>query len=257
MIPIQKAALTAARVIRDRLAERHRDSAAIAMPDRPWTNARRLFGQIERAHQHGWDGAARQLTLDFGHEIACCRDRLTELEHRLHSRSTQSCLPAVGEVYREIMALYDEFADVEMDLDSHEIVVTTDRIVLEGIDLGPFAVRLNWDQLGRSHPYRVVALDPHPAAANDEVTHPHVQGEHLCEGEGRASIQAALAEGRLLDFFLVVHRLLQTYARGSAYVELTAWEGVACDDCGASTYEDNRYYCQRSPTSSTGRSIGA
>ena len=124
--------------------------------------------------------------------------------------------------------------------------VTTDRIVLEDIYLGPLQIRLDWQRLGlSSQPYRVVALDPHPAAKSDDITHPHVQDEQLCEGEGRSAIRAALAECRLHDFFLLVSQVLHTYGQGSAYVELDDWDGVPCEECGASLDEDDRYCCQR------------
>ena len=134
---------------------------------------------------------------------------------------------------------------MDIDLDEHELSVTTDRIVLEGVFLGPFEIRLDWQRSASSSPYRVVALDPNPAAKSDDITHPHVQDEQLCEGDGRTAIRAALAECRLYDFFLLVSQLLHTYGRGSAYVELGDWDGVPCEDCGDSVDEDDRYYCDR------------
>jgi hypothetical protein len=90
----------------------------------------------------------------------------------------------------------------------------------------------------------VVALDPNPAAGDDGVTHPHVRNESLCEGEGRTAIRAALDQGRLGDFFLLVAQLLHTYARGSGFVELSNWDGTPCDSCGESLSEDDRSYCR-------------
>ena len=128
-----------------------------------------------------------------------------------------------------------EFGEVEIDLKAHELAVTTETIELEGVVLGEFQIRLTWTEIGHgSQPYRVVALDPHPAARRDDVTHPHVQDERLCEGEGRSAIAAALAEGRLYEFFLLVDQLLHNYGRGSGFVEMDDWEGVPCSDCGAS-----------------------
>ena len=46
---------------------------------------------------------------------------------------------------------------------------------------GKFAVRMS--------PTAIVALNPNPAATDDSVTHPHVRGERLCEGEGRTTIR--------------------------------------------------------------------
>ena len=104
---------------------------------------------------------------------------------------------------------------MEIDFEEHEIAVTTEPITLEGIFLGPFEIRLDWERLGNSLPYRIKALDPHPAAANEDVTHPHVQNEQLCEGDGRVGHPQRLREGRLGDFFLLVAQVLRTYGKGS------------------------------------------
>jgi hypothetical protein len=127
------------------------------------------------------------------------------------------------------MTLYDEFENVEIDLKKHEISVTTEPITLEGIFLGPFQIQLVWEKLGNSSPYSIKALDPHPAEANEDVTHPHVQDESLCEGEGRMAIQNSLREGRLGDFFLLVAQVLRTYGKGSAYIELNDWDSPSGD----------------------------
>ena len=39
-------------------------------------------------------------------------------------------------------------------------------------------------------------LDANPADANHSVTHPHVQDEAVCEGEGRQPVRRALEQGR-------------------------------------------------------------
>ena len=149
-------------------------------------------------------------------------------------------------VYRDILVLQQEFDGFEIDFENHELAVTTDPIVLENTDLGRFQVRLDWSQIGTSkQPYRVVALDPHPAARNKEVTHPHVQDECLCEGEGRAAIASALSGCRLYDFFTLVSQVLHTYGRGNAYVELPVWDGALCDDCRDIVDEEDRYSCQQ------------
>jgi hypothetical protein len=80
---------------------------------------------------------------------------------------------------------------------------------------------------------------------DEDITHPHVQDGQLCEGEGRSAVQAALAECRLHDFFMLVSQLLQTYGQGSAYVELKNWYGTPCQDCGSYVDEDERDYCGR------------
>jgi hypothetical protein len=47
-------------------------------------------------------------------------------------------------------------------------------------------------------------MDPHPSSRNNEVTHPHVSGERLCAGDAGAAIEAAIASGRICDFFVLV-----------------------------------------------------
>ena len=245
MTPTEKTALRAAGLIRQQLSERWHAPSRAAVPDGFWHNLHRLMRQIDIARHRGWHAAARQRTDDLAHEVEYCRQRLGEFARQLQQQSIPKNLPIESELFREITALRDEFTEVEIDLQSGEISVTTDPIVLQDIRLGPFQVRLDWNQLGRHQPYRVVALDPHPAAANEAVTHPHIQEERLCEGEGRAGIESALSAGRLCDFFLIASRLLGTYARGSAYVELDNWVGIRCQDCDCMTYEDDRYCCDR------------
>jgi len=233
----QQSTLRAAGAIRQRLAERQQDRDCIHLPVRPWAEMQRLHRLIERAQRQGWHGAVRRLTEAMRRELDTCHYRLLEVLATVRQWVAAPPLPTQADVYREILAL--------RDANTGEICVTTDPIVLEDISLGRFEIRLDWKSSGSGSPYRVVALNPHPAASNSDVTHPHVQGETLCEGEGRTAIRAALAEGRLCDFFLVVTQILSTYARGSAYVELDQWEGESCYSCGRTVCEDERCSCAR------------
>jgi hypothetical protein len=188
--------------------------------------------------------AAGHLIGDLLCQLETCRCRLADLVSSLREQDRHKRLPTEGEIFHEILALQAEFDDVALEPGSGEIRVTVGPIVLEDIHLGCFQICLGGEN-GGFPPYRVVALEPNPAASNDDVTHPHVQDERLCEGEGRAAIRSALAQGRLLDFFLIVSRTLSTYARGSAYVELDRWYGESCSDCGGTVSEDERSYCYR------------
>ena len=63
--------------------------------------------------------------------------------------------------------------------------VFTDPIVLEETFLGDFEIRLEIEKLAElrdSSAFQIIAVDPHPAATNDNVTHPHVSEEYLCAG---------------------------------------------------------------------------
>jgi hypothetical protein len=168
--------------------------------------------------------------------ISQMRSRLATL------RSEQSPeVPQLRLLYEEIAAADAEFDGVK--LDTGEISVTTGPITLDDIELGRFKIRLHLKLLGADTPYTIQALDPNPAVSCSETTHPHVSGERLCPGEGRAAINAALAEGRIGDFFLIVDRILHTYAVGSAYVELDQWYGIRCHDCDSTVDEEDASSC--------------
>jgi hypothetical protein len=216
----QRKALRAAVLIHEHLANRSLSTSAVHLPEYAWTTIRRLQGQITRAAGRGWHGAARRLGEQMADAIRRFQLDLEAALRTVDAHAASSIVPTPSEIHQDILALQREFDEVEIDLAGHELSVTTDAIVLGGIELGPFDIRLDWQRLGDSRPYRVVVRDPNPAAHNDEVTHPHVQGETLCEGDGRPAIQAALAQCRIYDLILLVSQVLYTYARGSAYVEL-------------------------------------
>ena len=245
MDPINKTAMRAAMLIHEQLADGKRQDPSIHLPEYAWNNLQQIRRQIELARQHGWHAAASKLTEDVAGALEDCRRELDIAAQALQFRPTECQASSASDIYRDIMALYNEFEEVEIDLKEHELSVTTDRIVLEDYYLGHFQIRLNWRRLGSPQPYRVVALDPHPAAKSEDITHPHVQDEQLCEGEGRSAIRAAQAECRLFDFFVLISQVLHTYGRGSAYVELDNWFGRPCEGCGASVEDDDRYYCHR------------
>ena len=240
-----KTALRAAVLIQERLSGSTCHTSPIYVPDYHWNRIQRLRRQIDMAHHYGWHGAAKQLTEDLAGALDDCRRELENAVCTLQSRPRGRHVYSASDIYRDILALYDEFENVKIDLKEHTLSVITDCIVLENIHFGQFAIKLDWKRLGSSPAYQVVALDPNPAAKSSDITHPHVQNKHLCEGDGQLVVQAALAECRMYDFFLLVSQLLHTYARGSAYVELDDWNGSPCSECGDSIDEDSRYCCDR------------
>ncbi|MHC4116688.1 MAG: hypothetical protein ACYSWO_04190 [Planctomycetota bacterium] len=148
----------------------------------------------------------------------------------------------------ELRQLQDEFGAVEFERSENTLSVTTESITLEGIALGPFKIQLELnklDQLYSGSPYSVIALEPNPAATDSAVTHPHVNCEKLCEGEGSAAIRAAIEEGRINDFFTLVRSILNTYGADSPYVGLDDWYGTPCYDCGYTVSSEDRYFCYR------------
>jgi hypothetical protein len=242
---IEKNALRTAVLIREHLATPCPSSVSIHLPDYYWNEALRLQRLIEQARRHSWHCAAARLTADLAATLENLQRDLGWAIDGLKANKAPERIAPAADLYRDILALYDEFNCVKIDVKDHVLRVTTGSITLEDVRLGCFEVCLDWRNIGKPSPYRVVALDPNPPAIDDDVTHPHVRNEQLCEGEGVRPIAAALAEGRLLDFFQLVAQILHNYGRGSGYVELDDWEGVSCEDCGRMIRSDDCYYCNR------------
>jgi len=238
-------ALRAAVLIREQLAKRNLPASIVHLSGYSWATIERLQHQIARASGRGWHRAARRLSQEMADALRRYHQDLEMALRTVEAHNVPRISSTPAEIYRDIQALQTEFDEVEIDIANQTISVTTDTIEFEGIDLGQFEIRLDWHRLGSSLAYRLVARDPNPAATNSEVTHPHVQDETLCEGEGHCAIQAALAQGRIYDFMLLVSQVLHTYARGSAYVEMHDWTGVTCSDCGTMMSPDDSYSCQR------------
>jgi hypothetical protein len=157
-------------------------------------------------------------------------------------------VPTFRELFEELNQLQDEFAKIEFSSDEDTISVITEPIELESVYLGPFEIKLHIDKLSELYkdlPYYCIALDPNPAATSEDVTHPHVSNEKLCEGDGHTAIRAALGQGRLTDFFSMVKSILNTYNPDSPYVSIYEWEGTACYSCGYVVSGEDCYYCCR------------
>ncbi len=155
-------------------------------------------------------------------------------------------IPNVRDVLAELLQAEEEFEELRYYPEDKIIAIATEAVELQGVYLGDFEVQLHIQALGGTNNrglYRIVALDPHPSVRNEEVTHPHVSGERLCAGDAGAAIDAALAGGRVCDFFMLVRSVLTTYNQDSAYVTLEDWDGVACSDCGHIMGSDNTYFC--------------
>lgn len=154
--------------------------------------------------------------------------------------------PKLSTLVEDLNQLQDEFGDIEFDGTENTISVETDPITLDDLYLGPFRIQLEldrFDELYEKSIYRVIALNPHPSATSEEVTHPHVSDEKLCEGDGAASLRTALKEGRLCDFFAMVRSTLNTYNPDSPYISLDDWCGMPCYDCGYIMDSESAYYC--------------
>ncbi|MEN6383642.1 MAG: hypothetical protein ABFD79_00420 [Phycisphaerales bacterium] len=153
----------------------------------------------------------------------------------------------VSQIFEELKQVQLEFDGLEFNKERKTLSVTTKSIVLEDTELGPFQIELHLNKLSKlykENPYFCIAAEPNPAVNNSDVTHPHVSGNTLCEGDGSVPINAALEQGRFYDFFSIVNNILNTYSPDSPYVSLDNWLGGAeCYDCGTGISDDDSYYC--------------
>jgi hypothetical protein len=208
-----------------------------------FANDNRLLGL---AVQRRWSAAAGRIRDRIQRNLSDLSCDLQYLKGMLDQ--TIPAPPKLSEVVAELMQLEDEYGPFKYDPKERSLAVTTDPITLEDVFLGSFEIRLFPDRIGRMYketPYRIIALDPHPAGTDSSVTHPHVSGKYLCEGDGYMLIRNALQQGRICDFFSLVIGILNTYNPDSPYVSLDDWEGFSCYDCGRSMARDDSSYCER------------
>lgn len=153
----------------------------------------------------------------------------------------------LADFYQDLVQLEEEFPCVRVNWQTSQLMVETEPIVLNDLDLGPFSIRLNWNDwtLHRDlHSLQVIAVEPHPAELHEEVTHPHVRDGELCSGDAQDALLKALRQGRLAEAFLLIRAVLTHYNPRSAYVSLENWHGTACQNCGISVSDDDRSYCE-------------
>ena len=244
-IDFRRQALRAAARIHEHLLGPARLASLPMLPHATWQAVAGHVQRFEWSRSKGWQAAGRSLQSDLSYSVRRLIRELDEYLSQLPTDQRQRRIAAPRDIADDLEALQREFNDVAIDLQERTITVATDPIRLEDLYLGPFEIELRWERIGQTHPYHTRALEPHRPSHDDEVTHPHVRKDLLCEGDGMAAIKAALLEGRLLDFFSLVRQILGTYNDASAYVPLNRWSGVSCIECGCSMDSDDHGLCER------------
>jgi len=200
---------------------------------------------LNKCSLFNWQEAAKQITGRVIRIVQNIPDSVGELQRAIHDY--QISLPSLRDIYEELRQTRTEFGELSYNSQEETLSVFTNPIELEGVFLGSFEIRLQIPQLAEmcngTH-LRIIALDPHPSSANYEVTHPHVSAEHLCAGDAGAPMQAALLDGRISDFFLLIRSVLENYNSSSPYVAISDWDGTPCYDCGYIVCEDDGNCCE-------------
>ena len=245
MDQLQRLALRVARSFEPCYSPSRPLSALPPWPYTTWHRCERLRRLMQTAESRGWKLAAAHLREQLTNELERLAALIREVLDKVTVPWNVLQEPSPRSLYEEVLALQREFPALRCDLDRpHELLaVETERIVLQGIDLGPFEIRFACDPAVGLLEYTVVALEPHPPATNEGITHPHVQGDVLCAGDAKYALRTALRDGRLSDFCLIVGQVLATYNSHSAYVLLSEWTGKSCSGCGQITSEDLLVEC--------------
>ena len=204
-------------------------------------NSHLFYAAVERR----WFGTAEKIRSRVDRNLSDFSYHFHRFKDFVSSDKTK--LPKPSDIFAELSQIDLELGEYQFDLKGKTISVITDSITLDGISFGPFEIKLFLSEISKIYtesPYRVIALEPNPAGADSNVTHPHVSSERLCEGDGVVSIRKALEQGRLCDFFTMIVNILGTYNPDSPYVSLDDWEGVSCYDCGYTISGEDSYYCE-------------
>ena len=202
-----------------------------------------LLRQRAIAQNRGWKAAEEQVSNDYRRQLTRIRNGA---DSELSSEDSKSSFEMSDtELFRDLLAAQSQFEELEFDTKTKALAGNTKDIVLDGHRFGAFRIVLCLKSLSRSGRanYEVVAIEPNRPSSNDDVTHPHIQCDGLCEGDAQPAIKLALQQGRLFDFFQIVEQVLGTYNASSAYVSLEDWEGSRCDTCGDLASSDGSREC--------------
>jgi hypothetical protein len=197
------------------------------------------------AVEKGWFNSAEKIKTRVSRNLNDFSYHLQQFKNLADSDKTIS--PKLSCIFADLMQIEDEFGELNFDCKAKTVSITTDPITLDEIPFGSFEIRLFIDEMSKLYsesPYKIIAIEPNPAATDSNVTHPHVSSEKLCEGDGHVAIRKAIEQGRMCDFFTMVVNILQTYNPDSPYVSLDDWDGVCCYDCGYTVSGDESYYCE-------------
>jgi hypothetical protein len=237
--------LRAAQRIHDQLCGTALSSGLVDVPEAAWKELHSTACRLQYVLAREWRVAGQQLLDDLSYMARRFERELITFREQLPRSLSATLLSTPREISNDLLTLQQEFDEFTLDLRERTLSAVTGPIDLEGVSLGAFRIVLHWDLIGQRKAYEVEATEPNPAEGNEEVTHPHVRDRLLCEGEGTAPIRAALSQGRLLDFFMLVRQILETYNADSAHVALDRWNDVNCCNCGWRMPSEEHGTCER------------
>lgn len=210
--------------------------------------------------------AEKQLRIRISRDIEWMIDKLLRLkEDHLNDPIVENEYFSHAEITREIMGAVKCYGDrLRFEHRSCRLILQTKPIILEDVKLGAFdiIIKINSIDNNPGHWLKAVALDPNPAAGSPDTTHPHVDAENICLGDGHEAVVLSAQQGRVFDLISQIETILNTYGAGSPYIPLSEWDsapnachncdhnmddrdGIGCDGCGQTYCYDCSYACSR------------
>lgn len=211
--------------------------------------------------------AEKQLRIKMSRDIEWIIDKLLRLkEEHLNDPMVENESLSHAEITREIIGAAKCYGDrLRFEHRACQLILKTNPIELEEVKLGAFDITIKINNIDNNpgHWLKAVALNPNPAAGNPDTTHPHVDAENVCLGDGHEAVVLSAQQGRVFDLVSQIDTILNTYGAGSPYVPLNEWDranptcyrcdnelgdddgGVGCDGCGNSYCFDCSYVCSR------------
>jgi hypothetical protein len=130
----ERSALRAAMLIHEQQTSRQPAHSVVGLPEYYWEMVGRLRRQIALATRRGLHRAARHLGDELSHAFRRLKAELESVSPAFESFAVPMFLPTAADMFRDILALREEFDEVEIDVENHELRVTTDVIVLDDKD---------------------------------------------------------------------------------------------------------------------------
>ncbi|MEX0611926.1 MAG: hypothetical protein WD229_07380 [Pirellulales bacterium] len=159
MPPINKPLLRLAVAFRAQLATSSSRARLIGLPVSSWHRCVELVRQIRRAELRGWQLAAAEISTDLRHTIAAIESELESVLCQMSPLAATQSTANTSDIYRDLVALGEEFDEVSFDLRGRWLSVTTEPLELERIYLGPFEIRLDW-AVPRRATFQPIAQSP-------------------------------------------------------------------------------------------------
>jgi len=154
-------------------------------------------------------------------------------------------------ILEELRGLNQEFDDLQVSIDRIQ-VTTKSPVIFDSINFGKFRLSINFDYID----VIAEAITPiypvfqHPSLYScscdgyNLFPHPHIEDDSICLGNGENACDKALYDVRILDAFMIIQSVLNTYSPGTSYCFLEDYNTVICRTCWPDRVSfDNAFRC--------------